>query len=347
MWCDLERPSGKPQLKLNYLFKREYLWDLAATPRGWYAQLRGGDTRSHLTESHWPPSSPSCAHWQTNTWLTLYPWVQFLGPAAPAVFPLLYQDGERTQTAVWAFKTTCHCASARLVLCTTNKASCFWTWRVLKKMKSLKVSLLLLLMGKHLTKKRKWVVGNDQCLVSQVAIAIVQSLATHRNWCCLFSLKPSLLSPCPNVDSPALVLAGRWSNDFHVWLKQKTKYAAPTTSIGFSLWLCPIAIWDNIKIQIWPKYERSHLNPYFPPFISTFMSLNLLTSSSSRRQQSQVIISSQLETNRIRRFGTDPVRSNRRRGRREAKYPVLAEPRRAIGTLIISLHHRLVSRAAA
>lgn len=90
-----------------------------------------------------------------------------------------------------------------------------------------------------------------------------------------------------------------------------------------------------------------NLNPYFSPFCLHLHACYLLPSTSSRRQQSPVIIPCPLETNRMRRLGGDPVRSNWHRGRREAKYPLFAEPRRAIGTLIVSLHHRLVSRAGA
>lgn len=162
MWCDLERPSGKPQLKLNYLFKREYLWDLAATLRGWYAQLRDGDTRSHLTKSHWPPSSPHVrTDRQTPGWhftLEFSFWGQQLLPSYIRTLNQLRLQSEPSRPlTIVLLLGLCY---AQLTEPKASELGVFWG----KKMKSSKLSLLVVLMEKHL-RKIKTVIGNCQCLM--------------------------------------------------------------------------------------------------------------------------------------------------------------------------------------
>lgn len=73
-WNDL--PGCRTQ-QLNYLFKREYLRDLAATLHSRYAaQWRGGDMRLHFTGLSHFDLPTLCTHTDahTNTCLTLCPW---------------------------------------------------------------------------------------------------------------------------------------------------------------------------------------------------------------------------------------------------------------------------------
>lgn len=86
-WNDLPRCLTK---QLNYLFRREYLYDLAASPYSRYAaQSRGGDMRLHFTGLSHIDLTTLCTHTDThtNTCLTLCPWFWHLYHLWLSFFP--------------------------------------------------------------------------------------------------------------------------------------------------------------------------------------------------------------------------------------------------------------------